>query len=53
MTLKCLQSGASHRQADEMIPVLLSSFERMLSFQIHALLATSQQPARTLSLIHI
>lgn len=34
-----------------MNPGLLAPFERMLSFQIHALLATAQQPARTLALI--
>jgi signal transduction histidine kinase len=46
-----LQGGTAQGKADPIIPVLLSSFERMLSFQIHALLATSQHPARTLALI--
>ena len=51
MTTEYVQAGASPSEADEMIPFLLSSFERMLSFQIHALLATSQQPAHTFVLI--
>jgi hypothetical protein len=46
-----MQGGTSQGSADPAVPALLSSFERMLSFQVHALLATSQQPARTLMLI--
>lgn len=49
MRRNVLQDGAA--EPDPMIPELLSSFERMLSFQIHALLATSQNQPRTLALI--